>query len=138
VKLTRHYGPAKPVAAVGLAGLVLSTACGLIIVRGRVIPRRLGGTFSWRRGTGQRHVLDVSALPEAAIVIGPNGELSVGPPDRAVLLVRIIRPFWREYAEVEIFANDVEINRKKVPRGRHRIVIGAASFHFGEYRLTWE
>ncbi|MFZ5482142.1 MAG: hypothetical protein ACOZNI_35605 [Myxococcota bacterium] len=137
--LERPYGLSGPKAAVVLvATFGLSGFLG-IWLRGRFLPKTLGGSFGYRRADGPRESLDISSLSVAPIVIGKDGRLAVGSEKDAVLVLRIRRPLWVAHAEVEVRGpREVEINRKRAAPGRHRVVAGATSFQFGEYRLTWE
>lgn len=138
VTISRTYGLPLHVAVLAVLGVFGVVGFATLLVRARLAPRRLGGTFVYRKGSGPRRELDIAQLDEAGIVVRAEGELGVGRPRDAVLILRMRRPFFTSYAEVEIRAKDVEINRKKVAPGRHRIVAGATSFQFGDYRLTWE
>lgn len=142
LSVARTYGPSAPVAALALAGILLAGGAGAVLARARLKPRQLGGTFAWRKGTDAKRIFDIGSLAEAAIVIRPDGDLAVGGASgsgpRPVLILRIVRPIWTSHAEVEIFAENVEINRKLTRPGKHRIVAGATSFQFGAFRLTWE
>lgn len=139
ITLTRSYGVSLPLALLVYGGGGMALLVGGVWLRGRLAPRRLGGAFVYRRGGGPRRVLDIHELDEAPIVVRPEGELGVGRPQDAVLILRMVRTFLRTHAEVEIRAGaEVEINTRRVTAGRHRIVAGATSFQFGDYRLTWE
>lgn len=139
VRLSRTYGLSAPVATLLIVGTVLGVAFGTLWLRGRLAPRRLGGSFVYRRANGPRRVLDIADLDEAAIVVRPEGELGVGRTQDSVLVLRMARRLFRTHAEVEIRTTlPVEINTRPVAAGRHKIVAGATSFQFGEYRLTWE
>lgn len=138
VTISRSYGLPLYVAILTVLGSVAFVGFVAVFVRARLRPRRLGGSFVYRKGTGPRRELDIGELDEAAIVVRGEGELGVGRRKDAILVLRMRRPFFRTFAEVEIRASDVEINRKKVAPGRHRIVAGTTSFQFGDFRLTWE
>lgn len=139
ITLTRSYGVSVPLALLVYGGGGMALLLGGVWLRGRLAPRRLGGAFVYRKGGGPRRVLDIHELDEAPIVVRPEGELGVGRPQDAVLVLRMARPFLRTHAEVEIRPSaEVEINTRRVAAGRHRIVAGATSFQFGDYRLTWE
>lgn len=122
-----------------IAAEILAVAIGVgIFLRRRLRKVRLGGSFSYRRIGGPRQPLDIADLEQAYIVIRPDGELGVGARKDAVLALRMVRHGMNASAEVEVFADGVEINRKLARPGRHRVVVGATSFLFGEYRMAWE
>jgi len=122
----------------GVVTLAVGGLAGFVLLRRRAMRLRLGGSFSYRREGGPRRALDISDLEEAFIGIGEDGEILAGKGRGAVLALRMLRDRNGAYAEVEIFTDGVEMNRKPARRGRHRVTPGAASFQFGGYRLSWE
>lgn len=134
---TRSYGLPAWLVGILLAGVAAVSAGTTIILRRRLRRVRLGGNFSYRYLGGARQAMDLGALEEAYIAVDPAGGLVVRR-NGAVLAVRMVKQGLDAYAEAEIFADGVEINRKPARRGRHRVVSGATSFQFGDYRLTWE
>jgi hypothetical protein len=138
VVVHRAYGLSATRAAVALLSVFLGGGAGAVWVRGRMMPRRLGGTFAWRMDGGPRQALDIAERAEVGIVVTPDGGLAAGPPGQAVLVLRMLRPLWTAHAEVEVRAPGVELNTRPLAPGRHRVVAGAASFQFGRYRLSWE
>ncbi|MFN7144401.1 MAG: hypothetical protein ACK4YP_11535, partial [Myxococcota bacterium] len=138
LRAERSYGlSAGRSALIFFSGFLFVGATGLV-VRRRVKPLRLGGTFSWRKAGGPRHTLAIEHLAEAAIVVRPDGTLGVGRRDDAVLVLWVERPLWNARATVEIKVPAAEINTKPVTTGRHDVVAGATSLQFLDYRLSWE
>ena len=122
----------------GTLSLAVTGFFAFALLRRRAQRLRLGGSFSYRYDGGPRRALDITDLEEAFVGIGDVGELLAGKGRGAVLALRMIRDRNGAYAEVEILVDGVEMNRKPVRRGRHRVTQGGASFQFGGYRLSWE
>lgn len=134
VTLQRRVGSPAQTAVLGLSSLA-ALGLGGLVVRNRLMRRNLGGSWSWRKGMEPRQPLSVASQQQANIVILPDGSLGHGSSDTAIL---IIKRTSATNAFVEIKQEGVEINTRKVGKGKHPIVPGATSFQIGEYRLTWE
>jgi hypothetical protein len=134
VPVTREIGDTKTTLALGVG--FLGALGGLaVIVRRAFLRRPLTGHFWWRHNNGPRETLHLSSLREANVMVFPDGNLGVGPPDKAILTI------WKASkteAFVEVKQDGIEINTRRVSKGRYPIVPGATSFQMGEYRLTWE
>lgn len=139
VAVTREVGPPPAVSALLLFAIFVLGGSVAVLVRGRIMPLQLGGTLHARFQGGTRTPLPIAHRREAAIVLPADGGApTLGEADRAALILRVRRPVWQLYAEVEVKAANVEINGKPVQPGIHAIVPGATSFRAGEWRLTWE
>ncbi len=138
LRAARAYGLPPARSALMFASALLLSGAGVLVVRRKVTPLRLGGTFSWRRAGGPRHPLSIEHLAEAAIVVQPDGSLAVGRREDALLVLRVERPLWKTHATVEIRVPNAEINTHPVGTGRHEVVAGATSLQFRDYRLSWE
>ena len=138
VDVPRRYGLPLPAALGLLAVIFVGAGFGAVLVRGRMMPLRLGGTFSARFRGGARQALAIAELAEAAIVLEPEGRARIGKREDAAIVLRVRRPVWRLYGEVQIRVPDAEINGRKVSPGTHQVVPGATSIRTGEWRLTWE
>lgn len=126
---------------VTLIGILLAVAgtsmMGFMYLRRRFKVVRLSGTFTYRRAGGPRQVLDIASLAEVTVGIDENGELAANR-GRRVLTLRVVEDGDEVRAEVDVHREGVEINRRPVRPGTHRVVPGATAFQFGEYRLSWE
>lgn len=138
VRAERQYGLSlgRSVAMFGSA-LLMTGALGLT-ARRRFAPLRLGGAFTYRHGGGPKRTLPIEHLPEAAIVVLPDGTLGLGRREDAALVIWVERPLWNTHAAVEIRGADIEINARPAAPGRHSVIQGATSFLFQDYRLSWE
>ncbi|MDP2311821.1 MAG: hypothetical protein Q8P41_02880 [Pseudomonadota bacterium] len=138
IRAERHYG-LSPVRSLGMAAsLGLLLVAGVLGLRRRVAPLRLGGAFSYRRAGGARQTLAIEHLSEAPIVVLPDGTLGIGRREHAVLVLRVERPVWNTRSTAEIRSGSAEINARPAAPGRHSVVPGATSFQFLDYRLSWE
>lgn len=133
----RSYGLPGWLVALALTGVAATSFGVTIILHRRMRVVVLEGSFTWRQTGGPRYPLEIRNVTEAYIGIDGRGELAV-QREGAIIALRMVKKGLDAYAEVEIFADGVEINRRPARRGRHRVVAGATSFQFGEYRLTWE
>lgn len=138
VPFTREYGLPLPGAIGVLVATFVIGGVGAVLIRGRLSPRRLGGSFQYRYQSGPRLGIELGHLAEAALVARPDGSLELGTTEEAAIILRIRRPVWTAHAEVEVRRDDVELNQKRLPRGRHPVIAGACSFTFGDFRLAWE
>lgn len=138
VPMDRSYG-LSPVAGLS-AMLAVFVSSGLLAVylRGRLMPLRLGGEFSFRARGGQRTGLALAERVDAPLQFVADGTVRLCKPDEATVVIRVRRPLWRMSAEVVVRTAGVEINGKPVPIGVHAVVPGAVSIRFGETRLNWE
>lgn len=134
----RSYGLPGWLVGILVTGVLAVAAGAATFLRRRLRKVRLGGSFSYRRVGGPRQPLDIADREEVSITVGPDGELVPGLKKDAVLILRMVRQGMDAHAEVEVIADGVEINRRVARPGRHRIVAGATSFQFGEYRMAWE
>ncbi|MDP2310100.1 MAG: hypothetical protein Q8P18_29050 [Pseudomonadota bacterium] len=138
VRAQRHYG-LSPARSLGMgASVLLFASAGLLGLRRRLRPLRLGGSFSYRRAGGPRQALAIDQLAEAHLVVLPDGSLGHGRREDALLVLRAERPLWNTHITAEIRSENAEINARPVMRGRHTVVPGATSFQFQDYRLSWE
>lgn len=136
--IERRLGPSYgQLVALGVLGALFA---GLVVAYGRVRGRKtlLEGSFSYRPVGQARRVLDLSALQEAPICIGLDGELVVGRRADAVFILRMVKTSLGADAELEVLKADVQINSKPSPPGVYPVRVGATSVQFGDYRLTWE
>jgi len=134
----RRLGPSYgQMVALGVLGALFA---GLFVAYGRVRGRKtlLEGSFSYRPVGQARRVLDLSALQEAPICVGLDGELVVGRRADAVFILRMVKTSLGADAELEVLKPDVQINSKPAPPGVFQVRVGATSVQFGDYRLTWE
>ncbi len=138
VPFHRQYGLPLPLTITVFVLVFFLGGGGAIAARARLKPRRLGGSFHYRFQNGPRVALPLADLAEAALVVKPDNTIALGAPAEAALIFRMRRPVWEVHAEVEVNRDDVELNRKRLARGRHAIVEGGTAFTFGEFRLTWE
>lgn len=138
VPFERQYGLPLPVTIAVFVVTFFLGAGGAILARARLKPRRLGGSFHYRYKNGPRVPLPLAELSEAALVVNGDNTLSLGERAEAALIFRMRRPVWEVHAEIEVLRDDVELNRKRLSRGRHAIVEGGTAFTFGDFRLTWE
>ena len=137
-RASRSYG-LSPVRAGGmLASVLLLTGAATLALRRRLAPIRFGGTFTYRKAGGARRSLDIGDRSEAAIVVMPDGTLGLGRKEDAVIVLRMERPLWNTRASVWVRASSVELNARPAAPGWHRIVAGATSFQFQDFRLSWE
>jgi antitoxin (DNA-binding transcriptional repressor) of toxin-antitoxin stability system len=135
---TRSYGlPWWMVAFLGL-GLGVTGTAATVFLRRRLRRVRLGGSFSYRREGGPRTPIELADREEVYIAINAEGHLVPGRRNEAVLALRMVKQGMDALPEAEILVDGVEINKRPAKRGRHRVVAGATSFQFGEYRLAWE
>lgn len=121
-----------------LAATFLTAAGGAVLIRGKLMPLRLGGTIAARFRGGPRQELPVAERAEAAIVLDPDGRARVGKREEASVVLRVRRPWWTLYGEVHIRVNEAEINGRPAKNGIHKVVPGATSIRAGDWRLTWE
>ncbi len=134
----RRLGPGYgQLVALGVLS-VLFGGLGFAYTRVRGRKALLEGAFSYRPLGQARRVLDLSALQEAPICIGPDGELVVGRREDAAFIVRMVKTSLGADAELEVLKPDVQINSKPSPPGVYPVRVGATSVQFGDYRLTWE
>lgn len=119
-------------------GLFGTGSAAAVFLRRRLRRVRLGGAFSYRRQGGPRIPLDIAERDEVYLTITADGALAPGRRTEAVLALRMVKQGVNAFPETEILVDGVEINKKLARRGKHRIVAGATSFQFGEYRLAWE
>lgn len=134
----RHYGlPWWAVTFFGV-GLLGTGSAAAVFLRRRLRRVRLGGAFSYRRQGGPRTPIDIAERDEVYLTITADGALAPGRRTEAVLALRMVKQGVNAFPEAEILVDGVEINKKLARRGKHRIVAGATSFQFGEYRLAWE
>lgn len=137
--VVREVGPSPAVSVLLLAAIFVLSGTAAVFVRGRIMPLQLGGTLNARFQGGPRTPLPIASRKEAAIVLPAGGGTpSLGEAKQAALILRVRRPVWQLQAEVQVNAEDVEINGKPARPGVHAIVPGATSFRAGEWRLTWE
>lgn len=134
----RTYGLPGWLVAILVAGMTATGAGIVLVARRRLRKVRLGGTFTWRRSGGPRQTLEIGELEEAYVCVNADGDLVLGKRAEAVLALRMRKQGLDSVAEAELYTDGVEINRKAARRGRVRVVPGATSFQFGEYRLSWE
>lgn len=134
----RHYGLPPTVSLAMGTTVALFTGAGLVAVRRRFKPLRLGGSFSYRQSGGARTPLAIEHLAEAPLCVLPDGSLGLGRREDALLVLRAERPLWNTVITAEIRTGNAEINARPAPRGRHAVVPGATSFQFQDYRLSWE
>lgn len=134
----RHLGPTYlEIATLAVLGVIFAVL-GVLYVQARSRKVLLEGAFSYRRVGQIRRRLDLSALSEAAICIGPDGELVLGRKSDAVVIVRMVKTSMGADAEIEVVKEHVEINSKAAAPGVHKVRAGATSVQFDDYRLTWE
>jgi hypothetical protein len=139
VRAERTFGPPPWASALVLLALFAGTGTAAVLIRGRMMPLRLGGKFNARYQGGPRLPVELAALREAAIVLSADGATArLGAAKDAALILRVRRPVWQLHAEVQILHPDVEINGKRAAPGTHAIVPCATSFRAGDWRLTWE
>lgn len=137
-RAARSYG-LSPLRAGGmLASVLLLAGAGTLALRRRLAPIRFGGTFTYRKAGGARRSLDIGDRSEAAIVVLPDGSLGLGRKEDAVIVLRMERPLWNTRASVWVRAAAVELNARPAAPGWHKIVAGATSFQFQDFRLSWE
>ncbi len=138
VSVHRAFGLSLPAGIALLALVFATTGMAAVVIRGRLMPLRLGGALTARFRGGARQVIAIAGLSEAAVVLDENGHARLGKRDVAAVVIRVRRPVWNLHGEAHIRAPDTEINGRKVAPGVHRVVPGASSFRIGEWRLTWE
>jgi hypothetical protein len=138
VYATRSYGLSPARGGAILASLLLFGGAGTLALRRQLTPIQLGGAFTYRRSGGARQALDIAGRSEAAIVVLADGSLGLGKKEDAIIVLRMERPLWTARASAWIRIAGVELNARPVSTGWHRIVAGATSFQFQEYRLSWE
>jgi len=119
-----------------LGVLFVSLASVYAQVRGRTSA--LEGAFSYRRVGASRQALDVSGRSAVAICKGPEGDLVVGAERDAVVIFRMVKSNKAADAEIVVCREGVQVNSKPVPKGVHKVVPGATSVQFDDFRLTWE
>lgn len=134
----RHYGLSLTRSLGMAASALLLTSAGLLALRRRLRPLRLGGSFSYRRAGGPRQTLPIEHLAEAHLGVLVDGSLGSARREDALLVLRAERPFWNTHITAEIRSENAEINAKPASQGRHAVVPGATSFQFQDYRLSWE
>ena len=123
-----HFPIALALVAVGIGGA---------LARQRLNRWELGGTFWWRHGNDPRQPLEIGKRQQLAVAINDKGEVIAGDPGDSKALLLVWRTGLRT-AMVDVRREGVEINARAVAPGRHPILPAAASFRYGEYRLTWE
>lgn len=137
VPYTYRYGISWVILVATMMVVSGTSVMGFMFLRRKFRPVRLGGAFSYRRSGGQRVALDIAQLAEVTIGIDENGDLAANR-GRRVLTFRMVPDGDELVAEVEIHREGVEINRRPARPGVHRVVPGATSVQFGEYRIAWE
>ena len=140
VPVARHYGLSAAQAALALLGVFVGSGIAAVVVRGRMMPLQLGGTFSYRYQSEARVALDTSLgrRAEVGFAAGSGGAVRVAPAAESFVVIRVRRPVWKVLAEVEVRADGVEINGRPAGRGVHAVVPGAVSLLHGDWRLNWE
>ncbi|MBM4367714.1 MAG: hypothetical protein FJ102_15995 [Deltaproteobacteria bacterium] len=140
VPVERRYGLGVLQGLALLASVFVGAGLGAVYVRGRLMPLRLGGSFSYRPISGTRVALD-GTLGERALVgffEGPEGSIRAGSGEGAFVVFRVRRPLWQVHAEIEVRVDGVEMNGRPLPRGVHPVVPGAVSLLYRDRRITWE
>ncbi len=138
VSVHRGFGLSLPVGSTLLLLAFASAGMAAIVIRGRLMPLRLGGTLTARHRGGSRQVIVITGQSEAAVILDEDGVARLGKREAAAIILRVRRPVWNLHGEADIRAPDTEINGRKVPLGVHPVVPGASSFRIGLWRLTWE
>lgn len=140
VPVARRYGLSALQGALALALVFVGSGVAAVVVRGRMMPLQLGGSFSYRHQGEARVALDpaLGRRTEVGFAAGPGGSLRVAPPAEALVVFRVRRPVWKVFAEVDVRADGVEINGRPASRGVHTVVPGAVSLLHGPWRLNWE
>lgn len=137
-KVVRDVGPSylrlSTLSVLGV--LFVSLASVYAQVRGRTAV--LEGAFSYRRVGAARQALEVAGRSVVAICKGPDGELVIGPEDDAVVIFRMVKSNKAGDAEIVVCREGVQVNSKPLGVGVHKVVPGATSVQFDEFRLTWE
>ena len=138
VPIARSYGLRPLTGALALLFLFAFSGTTAVYLRGRVMPLRLGGDFSFRARTGTRSVLAIAERTEAPLVFTADGSVRLGKVEEATVVIRVRRPLWRMTAYVVVRVPGVEINGKPAAPGTHTVLPGAVSIRFGDTRLNWE
>jgi hypothetical protein len=138
VTVNRTYG----LSPIGAFAVLLATFVGggllSVFVRGKLMPLRLGGDIAVRYRTSPRQSLPVAERAEVALVLGDDGVSRIGSAEESTIILRVRRPLWNLYAEVQIRAKGAEINGRPAEPGTHKIIPGATSIRVGDWRVSWE
>lgn len=138
VPVQRRYGLPLPAAISVLVGIFFGTGLLSVFIQGKRLPLRLGGVLTARYRGGPRQTLEIADRKEAAIVLGTDGTVRLGAAEESTIILRVRRPLWNLYADVQIRAKGAEINGRPTDPGLHRIIQGATSFRIGDWRIAWE
>ncbi len=140
VPVERRYGLSVIQGLALLTLIFVGSGLAAVYVRGRLMPLRLGGSFSYRPHSGARVPLDASLGERAQVGFseGPEGSIRASGSDTPFVLFRVRRPLWKLHAEVEVRVDGVEMNGRPLARGVHPVVPGAVSLLYRDRRLNWE
>ncbi len=140
VPVERRYGLGLLQGLALLCGVFAGSGLGAVYLRGRLMPLRLGGSFSYRPIHGSRVALDASLGERAQVGFfeGAEGSIRAGTGEGAFVVFRVRRPLWKVHAEIDVRVDGVEMNGRPLARGVHPVVPGAVSLLYRDRRITWE